>query len=319
MNRLLVPILFVLVSVSLSAAENADLVFRLVPGQIAKYQWNTTGSTESGGREMGKPFILKSESTTEMTVSFKALPKRADIPGQPLLIKIENYSYRDKKSVGDDIGEVIAGKGKVKATQNGKAIVDSENDISLDDVKSFQQAIKKIETGEMRISLDGAGKFLGDPTGDGQVIELIKASGAESLPRILAGRTVTLGEQWADSQSINYIASFKLAKPTSVRSTATFKGWEEKNGKKLARFDIDAIWDTANLNGENEEGLLVEVTRVQGASAGTCYFDPATGQYAEGRFDVLSKYRIDGKKDGQSTGLDVSGKMSFSFKLLSIE
>ena len=313
-NRPIALVFALSVFASLRAADSADLSFRFTPGQSAKYEWSTSSSTESSGREMGKPFTITSESSMEMNVLFKALPRRNDTPGQPLLMKIEKYSYKDKKSVGEEVGEIVVGKGKIKATQSGKAIVDSENDIGLEEVKSFQQLIRKIEDGEVRASLDSNGKFAGELSGETEVLSIIRSSGAESLPRLLAGHEVAVGEKWADSQTMTHIASFKLAKPAVVRSTATFKGWEEKNGKKLARIDIDAVWDPADLKGENDDGLLVEITRVQGASAATCLFDPTTGQYTEGRFDVLSKYRIDGKREGQSTGLNVTGKMSFAFK-----
>jgi hypothetical protein len=98
-----------------------------------------------------------------------------------------------------------------------------------------------------------------------------------------------------------------------VHSKMTFVKWVEKDGRKLASIDMMSAWEKQNLKGENNDGLLVEITRVDGRSAGTCLFDPQSGQYVEGAINVSVAYRIDGEKDGQATGLDVSGKTVFSF------
>lgn len=307
-----------------AADDKADLTFRIEPGQSVKYVWRSENESETKGRNEGKPFTLKHDSATDVNISLRGLPRRADVQGTPISIRADKYSTKDIKANGeDDKAEFTAGNGKIKATQflvneKGekieKKLLDSDNDIGLDEIKNLQTMIKQIETGEMKWMIDSSGKFTGDPTGELQLTDLVRAVGVEGLPRLLAGREVKVGEKWTDSQDIPYISTFKLAKPAVVRSTGTFKGWEEKNGKKYARLEIEAAWDPDKLNGESSEGMLVEITRVQGVSTASCLFDPATGQFLEGRYDVRAKYRLDGAQGAERVGLDVTSKMSFSFK-----
>ncbi len=296
------------------AEENAaaDLSFKLAPDQTAKYQWSTTAGTETSGRERGEVFTFKSDLSAVMTLVFKGLPRKG--PGMRLNLRIENYAYNDKKSVGNDVGEIQASKGKIKVLQTGKIVVDSDNDIGLEEVKAFQESLKSVEEGKMEVTLEPNGKEVSEATGESAVIDTIRAMGAEGMMRLLPGREIKPGETWEDSQPIPSVASFKLAKPVVVRSHSTFIGWETKDGKRLARIEIKTQWDPADLKGDNGAGLLVEITRVQGQSLGTCLFDPSKGQFVEGKIEATSKYRIDGKKDGETTGLDVTGKTVFAFK-----
>lgn len=290
----------------------ADFTLKLAQGQSVKYVWATAASTEATGRERGEAVKIKSETNIDVTFQIKGLPRKG--PGLPLSLRLEHYSSTEKKSVGTDVLETQATKGKIKVIERGKVIVDSENDIGLEEVKSYQEMYKKIIAGEMRTTIDPAGKEVGESEGEPGTIDVLKASGAEGLLRLVTGRELKPGQSWEDSQSMPVIANFKLAKPAHIRSKSTFAGWETKDGKRLARIDIKSAWDPGDLKGENEEGLLVEITKVQGVSAGTCLFDPAAGQFVDGLIDVSSKYRIDGKKEGQSTGLDVVSTMKFVFK-----
>ncbi|HLX60039.1 MAG TPA: hypothetical protein VKX17_02035 [Planctomycetota bacterium] len=290
----------------------ADLTFKLPPGQVAKYRWTTFSNTESSGREKDQVFTLKKDLSLEMDLVLKGLARKT--PGLPLSVKAEKYGYSEKTSIGSDVGEIVAMKGKFKVTHSGKVIVDSDNDVGLEEIKNLQQGLKQIEAGEMVVTLDPAGKEIGEAEGDETAIDVIKGSGAEGLFRLLAGRELKPGDSWEDSQTLPNMATFKLAKPAVIRSKSTFVGWETKDGKRLARIDVASTWDTSDLKGENGEGLLVEITRVEGKGAGRCYFDPALSRVVDGELSVNSKYRIDGKKDGQSTGLDVVGKTVFSFK-----
>ena len=293
-------------------ADSADLSFKLTPDQSVKYQWSTVSNTETSGKERGEAFTFKADLTIVMNTILKGLAPKG--PGMRIGIRIENYAYNDKKSLGNDIGEIQASKGKIKVLQNGKAVVDSDNDIGLADVKSFQQTLKSVEEGQMETILEPNGKAVSDPVGETAVIDTIKATGVEGILRLLPGRVLKPGDTWEDSQSVATIATFKLAKPVVVRSTSTFAGWETRDGKKVVRVDVKSVWDPADLKGDNGEGLLVEITHVQGVGVGTCLFDPSTGQYLDGLIEATSHYRIDGKKDGQSTGLDVVGKSKFTFK-----
>jgi hypothetical protein len=148
--------------------------------------------------------------------------------------------------------------------------------------------------------------------GESALVETIKNQ-AQAIFPILAGKEVKVGESWQDELKMPNLGDFKLAKPAVVRSKMTFAKWEVKDGRRLAQIELASAWEKQDLKGENTEGLLVEITKVNGCSTGTCLFDPATGQFVEGAIDVVIQYRIDGERDGQATGLDVSGKTAFKF------
>ena len=88
-----------------------------------------------------------------------------------------------------------------------------------------------------------------------------------------------------------------------------------KDGKALARIELVSTWDSVNLKGENENGLTVDITRVEGAGSGVCLFDPAAGRFVSGAISASAKYRIEGKRGTESTALDVRSTTKFTFSL----
>jgi hypothetical protein len=59
--------------------------------------------------------------------------------------------------------------------------------------------------------------------------------------------------------------------------------------------------------------MLVEISGVDSRMIGSCHFDPASGRFADYKVIGETKYHMDGEKDGQRMGLDVTGKSEFSF------
>jgi len=232
--------------------------------------------------------------------------------GTPVSIRIKDQTYSDKRSVENSKTDLFIAKGKMKYSENDKVVVDSDNDIGLDRFAEYQTQLKNIETAEMRAVLDAAGRQ-SDVQGDPTLVESIKNGGAQGIFPILTGRETKVGESWEDSFAMPKISEFVLARPAQVKSTMTFTRWQEKDGKKLAVIDLVSIWDAQELKGENKDGMLVEITRVDGRGAGSCLFDPETGRFVEGSITFAMKYRIDGEKDGQKSGLDVNGKTRFTF------
>jgi hypothetical protein len=298
---------------AVDAPAGVDFTLRLPPGQTVRYAWKANTESESKGRELGKPFALKSESHCALAFALRGRQPNGE-EGLPVAAKIEDYNVKDKVTVGEYSEENEQSKTRVKAIENGTTVVDSDNDIGLERVKAHRELIKQMFDGEARFALDPSGKVLGQFEGEPLVGELLKTCGLEGVLRVLPGRTIRAGESWEDSQSLPSIGVFKLSSPAVVRSKATFIGLEEKNGKRLARIEIATKWDPTPLKGENDDHLLVEITRVQGAGAGVYWFDPETGELVEGSIDSTSVYRLDGTKDGQSMGLDVSAKTGYAFK-----
>ncbi|HYG75790.1 MAG TPA: hypothetical protein VEK08_12365 [Planctomycetota bacterium] len=298
----------------LCAAEpdTADLRMKFAPNDTLLYDWTINAVSDSTGKEKEKNFTLAADSTFTMTLVLKAMNIRAK-DGTPVLIKVKDQTYHDKRSVENSKTDLFVAKGKMKYVENDKVVIDSDNDIGLDKFQAYQQQLKNIENAEMRATLDAAGRQ-SDVQGEPSLVDAIKNGGAQGIFPILAGREVKLGESWEDSFAMAKIAEFHLARPAQVRSKMTFSKWEEKNGRRLALIDMLTVWDSKDLKGENDDGMLVEITRVDGRGAGTCLFDPDSGRFVEGSITFNLRYRIDGEKDGQKSGLDVNGKTRFSFK-----
>jgi hypothetical protein len=240
-----------------------------------------------------------------------AVPSKKN-EGVPVSIRIKDQTYVDKRSIEDSKTELFIAKGKMKYTENGKVMIDSDNDIGLDKMGMYQEHFKKMEGSEMRAVLDPAGRQT-EVLGDEALVQSIKNSGAQGIFPILSGKETKVGESWDESFSMPQIGDFKLARPLTVRSRMTFTKWTEKDGKKLAQVELKTLWDTQDLRGENAQGMLVEITKVFGSGDGSCLFDPATGRFLEGVINFTMKYRIDGEQNGEKSGLDVSGKTKFTF------
>jgi len=290
--------------------DAADLRLRIGSAEILKYAWSISSASDSVGKEDDKTFNLVADSTFGMTLVMRGLPGKKD--AMPVAIRIKDQSYTDKRSIEQSKTELYVAKGKVKYIENGKVLIDSDNDIGLDKIGNYQQQLKNLEGSEMRVTLDSAGRQ-SDIQGDAIIVDAIKNGGAQGIFPILPGKEVRIGESWEDSFAMPKIGDFTLAKPVVVRSKATFTKWEDKGGKKFARIDIASSWDTPDLRGENKNGMLVEISKVDGRGYGSCLFDPASGKFVEGTIKFDLKYRIDGEHNGQRSGLDVTGKTNFSF------
>jgi len=294
-------------------SDKADLRLKFGPQDKLNYVWSINSISDSHGKEKGRAFTLSADSTFGMTLAITVLPgRKGDLV--PVSVRMRDQTYADKRSIEDSKTDLYIAKGKMKYSENGKVVIDSDNDIGLDRFAEYQEQFKNSENAEMRVTLDPAGRQ-SDVQGDPAIVESIRNSGAQGIFPILAGKEVAPGESWEDQYEMPKLGDFKLARPALVKSRTTFSKWEMRDGKRFALLDIGWKWDSQELKGENSEGLLVEITRIDGKGAGTCLFDPETGRYVEGTLMFAMKYRIDGEKDGQSSGLDVSGKTRFSFTL----
>ena len=314
MRQILLTAFIILAGCAAAGDDAADLSIKIAPNDTLNYVWTINSVSDSSGIERGRKFTLSADSTFGMTLILRGMPvapaKKKE--GAPISIRIKDQSYLDKRSIEDSKTELFIAKGKMKYTENGKVLVDSDNDIGLDKMGEYQDHFKKMEGSEMRAVLDPAGRQT-EVLGDEAIVNSIKNSGAQGLFPILSGRETKVGESWDESFQVPQVGDFKLAKPLTVKSKMTFTKWVEKDGKKLAQIDLTTLWETLDLRGENESGMLVEITKVFGQGTGSCLFDAATGRFVEGTIDFTMKYRIDGEKNGDKSGLDVNGKTHFMF------
>jgi hypothetical protein len=293
-------------------ADTAELRLHIRPNEVLTYNWSISTNSESSGHERGKNFTLKAETGFNMVMALQgSLGNRKDST-TPVTVRTRDVSYLDKRSIDTSKTELTLSRGKMKYIEDGKVLVDSDNDVGLDRMKDYQEHIKRMEAAEMRMTLDPAGRQ-SDVQGDDAVVKAIKNGGAQGVFPILSGKATKVGDSWEDTFVMPMMQDFKLAQPASVRSHMTFSRWNESLGRKLAQIDIISKWDNRDLKGENDAGMLVEITKVNGSGGGTCLFDPASGHFVEGTLSYTMKYRIDGEKEGQKSGLDVSAKTQFTF------
>lgn len=298
-------------SLALCAGDDAaDLTFRFNSASLVRYSWTMTNANVTEGRDQGRPFKFTNDTTFATTMELKGLLLKRD--GIPLAVKYYDASYTEKKAIDQSSIEVQASAKKMKVTENGKVIVDSENDIGLDKVNDMRERFKSIEATEVRMVLDNTGKPI-DAQGDVAIVNALKGNGAQGLFPILAGKTVKVGESWEESFEMPQLGEFKLAQPAVIKSKMTFVRWEEKNGEKLARIEVATAWANDELKGENGAGLLVEITKKEGGGAGWCHFDPKTGLFVDGELAMVMKYHLQGERGGEAVGLDITGNTRYVF------
>lgn|GEM_PF-2041004 len=304
--------------------EAADLRMRIASTDLLRYAWTIHSASDSTGRERGRAFKLTSDSTCGMNLTLRGMPKVKD--GMTVAMKISDLNYADKRRIGADkepaagadpkkdssSTDLFLSRTRVKYSENGVVKVDSDNDIGLDKLSGYQEHIRTMESGELRMIMDEFGHQL-DLQGDPGLLDTIRNGGATGIFPILAGRSVKPGESWEESFSMPKMGDFKLAKPAVIKAKMTFLKWEKKGQRNVAQIEISTAWEQRDLKGENESGMLVEISRVDGRGSGTCLFDPAQGKFIEGNVTTSVSYRIDGEFEGQTTGLEVTGKTRFSF------
>jgi hypothetical protein len=322
----LVPLLVVCAAWAVAGEDDAaDLRFRIGSTDTVRYAWTIASASQSKVKDAGRSFSLSGDTGFSMTLALQGLPavREAGAPIPPpgaktaggrVAIRIYDLTYTDKRAIDEAKTELHVAKGKVKYVENGKTVIDSENDIGLDRMADYQQYLKSVEGGEMRVVLDAAGRQ-SDIQGEAALVDAIKGAGAAGIFPILAGKEVKTGEGWEDSFTMTRIGEFKLARPAVVRSKMTFARWVTQENKKLAQIEIASTWENKELKGESPDGTLAEISQLEGRGSGTCLFDPAAGRFVAGTLTSMLKYRLDGERGGQTTGMDVNGRTDFTFKL----
>lgn len=303
---------------SFSEESEADLRLRIKTGESLSYACTMNASTVSTGRVLGKPFTRTTENNSSHTCMLKGLAAKPE--GVPISIRLKDITHYGKEAFGTDgeagtetSAEVTISREKVKAIENGKVVVDSENDIGMDQIGPLQQQLKLLENSEARMIVDATG-HQGELQGDALLVDAIREGGVSRVFPVLPGKPIKAGESWEDSFNLPKISTFKLAKAAIVRSKLTFNKWETVDGKRLALIDIVCAWDHQELKGENEKsGMLVEISGIDSKFTGSSHFDPEAGHFIDLKLTGSTKYHIDSQQDDQTMGLDVTAKSAFSF------
>lgn len=117
------------------------------------------------------------------------------------------------------------------------------------------------------------------------------------LHQNLPTNSVKGGETWESTRDLPFgVAKFALT------ATNTFKGWEQRNNKKMARIE------TAGIIGPKEGAPAAAITLGDGATvAGTAWYDPDLGIIAES--DVTAQFTVNiAQASGQTTSSKLKTK-----------
>ena len=296
-------------------AEPADLRLRLAPGQMLRYAWTLDAVSDSKGQELGKPLDLHMDKTIRMTAVIlgEAPPKgEKDLAG---LLRFEDLSIQENRRIGEASKSVLQLDNQtILVKENERVLVDSRNDIGLDKLTMYQRGLRSLQRSAARIYFDAAGR---QTRVEGDRILLSTAHGGHSqgLFPSLSGESSKPGASWEGSFELPALAEVKLDTPAAVRTRATFARWDVLDGRRLAMLDVLAAWESRDLQGRDENGLSVTVTRLEAQGGGVYHFDPREGRFVQGTMKFQLKYHLQGKRENDTTDLDVSGRARFNFQL----
>lgn len=297
--------------------EAADLRLRLAKDAQIRYAWDIEYGTQSKGTERGKPLDLRVDKDLKLNVRLQGIapPSQAPIGAS---LRFDRFELEEKRKVGEALqSRLRVDRRQIFLEENGKVQIDSLNDIGLEKITDYQRNLRGLERHEVHLGFETTGKQA-HVAGDTQLVETLYGHSSQGLFPVLAGQEVKPGEGWTDAFGIPMLGELKLDQPAKVTSRLKFAGWIKKDGKALALVDVVSFWESTDLSGRDEAGLEVTITRLDGMGAGTCTFDPATGVFEEGTMTFQLKYRLEGRREGEKTELEVEGKSRTKFKRMEL-
>jgi len=248
--------------------------------------------------EMANPMTqqpIKSENFLTQEFAFTAGPERA---GGGTEVEVEVVSVRSENRVAGKAIPVFDPKGDPKAERNNpmagafrklmgsrvKYQTDAEGKVTR--VDGAPQLVSKLTTG-----LPPQTQFIVRSLVSEDAIK-----GWNVLHANLPTNAVKAGDTWESSRDIPFgIAKFALT------STNTFKGWEQRNNKKMAKIEMAGLIAP-------KEGSQSAITLGEGATvAGQAWYDPDLGVVAES--DVTAQFSVNiAQPTGQATTSKIKTK-----------
>lgn len=271
------------------AVPPADLRLRIPPGRRLRYRWSIETTSTQKGTLKKRAFTLESTQRTAMTLYLTGA-KPAAKEKTVVLMRYGKVSSHTVKRIGKEArSEVHIADGRVLAKENGKVVVDSENDVGLEKIPGYWEKVRRMERARARLVLDAAGRTV-NVSGDQVLTAQLKSGGAQNLFPLLSGKVTAAGKTWEAAQEQSKIGELTVRKPILMCWEMTFRRWVKRRGKKAAEIGIAMAWGNDELEGSAREGRLkVKLSNVKAVGSGVCFFDPATGTWLDGELD----YRIE--------------------------
>ncbi|MCZ7644370.1 MAG: hypothetical protein M5U26_03665 [Planctomycetota bacterium] len=293
-------------------AAEADLRLKLEPGQQLRYAWEIHVTNDSKGSEAGKPLELRVDKDLKLNVRLQGLPPTPKGPVAASL-KFEEFELQEKRKIGKAEESLLkVDRRRIYFEENGKVRIDSLSDIGLEKITDYQRNLRGIEQHDVHLAFDRTGRQA-HVAGEKELVETLSGTTSQGLFPLLAGEATSPGGAWDGQFELPVLSEVKLERPARVNTKMKFAGWVNRDGRKLALLDVLSFWDGEDLAGADSKGLQVVISGVDGMGAGSCYFDPALGAYEEGNMTFQIRYKLEGRREGERTSLDVHGKTRFKF------
>lgn len=265
----------------------------------------------------GKRLVVQLAIHTDTEMASPALP-------QP--VKTENFLTqefaftpgKEREGGGCEVEvEVVSVRSENKAAGKTTPIFDPKGDPKAERNNPLAGAFRKLIGSRVKYQADAEGKITkvdGVPQLTSKVTTGIPPQlpaffvirslvsedaikGWNVLHQNLPTNSVKAGETWESTRDLPFgVAKFALT------STNTFKGWEQRNNKKMARIE------TAGIIGPKEGAPAAALTIGEGATvAGTAWYDPDLGIIAES--DVTAQFTVNiAQASGQTTSSKLKTK-----------
>lgn len=253
----------------------------------------THSDTEMANPALPQPFKTENFLTQEFAFS----PSKERESGG-CEVDVEVVSLRSENKAGGKITPVFDPKGDPKAERTGPMapIAGAFRKLMGSHVKYQTDASGKIT------KVDGVPQLTSKVTSGvtGPSLFVVRALVSEDaikgwnvLHANLPTNSVKADESWETTRELPFgVAKFVLT------STNTFKGWEQRNNKKMAKIEVAGVMAP-------KEGSQSAITLGEGATiAGTSWYDPDLGVVAES--DMTTQFSIN---IAQATGQTSTSKL----------
>ena len=270
----------------------AELKALWTEGQRLVVQVVTQTDTETTNPALPQP--IKSESLTAQEIAFTA--------------------SKEREAGGREVDvEIVSLRGESKAGGKTIPIFDPKSDPKSDRTNATAGAIRKLLGSHVKYQVDTNGNISKvdglpqlltrvttglQPMGQIYVRGLLTEDairGWNTLHQGLPTNSVKAGDTWESTRDMPFgVAKF------AMNTTNTFKGWEQRNNKKVAKFESVGV--IAPKGAATNPG---PITIADGATiSGSSWYDPAVGGIVESETTANFSVTI-----SQATGQSIASKL----------
>lgn len=260
-------------------------------GRRMVVQLATHTDTEMSNPALPQP--VKTENFLTQELAFTAGPER---PGGGCEVEVEVVSVRSENKAAGKTAPVFDPKGDPKQDTKLSPVAPAFRKLIGSKVK-YQTGpdgtVTKVDGVPQLMSKLNAGLSIQAQFMIRTLVSEDSIRGWNALHQNLPTNAVKAGDTWESTRDIPFgVARFVMT------STNTFKGWEQRNNKKVAKIETAGVITP-------KEGVQSAVTLGEGATiAGNAWYDPDLGVVTES--DVTAQFSVN---VAQATGQATTSKL----------